>query len=87
MDIKINIQCPCCESPIDPKEHRGVIINKARSLGAQLITLREQMDRLEKQKPSNNKSKMDLEGAKAILKGQIAGAEHQHRIFTALENS
>lgn len=87
MNPQINIQCPSCNSIVDHLKHRGMIINQARSLGSQLVSLREQESKLLGMKPSKNITKMDLEEQRVRMRMRIEKIEQEQRMLLALENN
>jgi hypothetical protein len=85
MNIQIKIQCPCCNSPIDPLEHRGVIINQNATLGSRLVSLRELSVRLDNKKPNPPiLSAFELEDQKRKVKEQIESAEKEKKILSLI---
>lgn len=87
MDIQIKIQCPCCNNPVDPREHRGIVINRNAWLGSQLVTLREQATRLANRKPNPPLlTKLDLEEQKRNTQVQIESCEKEQKILRLILN-
>lgn len=87
MDIQIKIQCPCCNNPVDPREHRGIVINRNAWLGSQLVSLREQAIRLANRKPNPPLlTKIDLEEQKKSVQDQIVSCEKEQRILQLILN-
>lgn len=85
MSVQINIECPCCGTSVDVKEHRGIIINRRAWLGSQLVALREQLNRLEKRitnPPSLTQAA--LQNQIEVLTSQIEDFESELKIVSLL---
>lgn len=67
--------CPCCKTPLDPKEHPGLTINRRAYLRSQLITLREQDAKVRPLAASMRKGSDQARQLLASLEATIAAYE------------
>jgi excinuclease UvrABC nuclease subunit len=72
-NIKIQIKCPCCNSSIDPNEHKGIVLNRKLFLSSQIIVLKEQIEHLS----PNKFSKIQLLERRASLQQQIEAHKNE----------
>ena len=86
MDIQIKIQCPCCESPLDPHKHPGIVANKIASIGSQLVALKEQSIKLASRKPNPPLlSIVELNAQRENVKEQIESLTKEKQVWKSLQ--
>jgi hypothetical protein len=68
--IEVNVKCPTCDSVVNIREHKGMLINYILSLSAQAISLVEQSARLQKKQPTSTMSQSEIDARKNELQMQ-----------------
>lgn len=85
MDISIKIQCPCCETPVDPHKQPGIVMNKVASIGSQLVSLKEQSAKLANRKPNPPLlTAVELNDQREKVKEQIESLSKEHKVWKSI---